>query len=249
MALSLIVKGFFMNMFQLFFSKVVGVLFALLLSGMVFGVTTYAQETIIGFGDSITTGSPFLRGSGNGRRLGGYEPKLEKLLNDADNPSIILNYGVGGEQTPEGVNRIDSVLSSHTARYILIMEGTNDQWRGVSAQTTAFNIGVMIDKSKASQIIPIIGTLTPASRDINQEIPRKYNPAITKVVRAKNAQWVDHYSALIEDWENLEYDSVHPNDDGYEALANSWFNKIISLSDSSSSSGCFIATSKFSGNN
>jgi lysophospholipase L1-like esterase len=243
------VKGFFMNMFQLFFNKVIGVLFGLLLSGMVFGVTTYAQETIIGFGDSITTGSPFLRGSGNGRRLGGYEPTLEKLLNDAGLSSIVLNYGVGGEQTPEGVNRIDSVLSGHAARYILIMEGTNDQWRGVSAQTTAFNISVMIDKSKANQTSPVIGTLTPASRDINQEIPRQYNPAIRNIIREKNVQWVDHYSLTVGNWENLEYDSVHPNEAGYEALANNWFNKINSLSDSSSSSGCFISTSKLSVNN
>ncbi len=39
---------------------------------------------IIAFGDSITKGTPYIdEEDGDGRRVGGYEPELEKLLGEA----------------------------------------------------------------------------------------------------------------------------------------------------------------------
>jgi len=185
---------------------------------------------IIGFGDSITCGWPYSELVGGGRQgYGGYEPFLELMLSDAGRESYAYNWGYAGETTPRGVNRIDSVLNSQESDYVLIMEGTNDQWYGISATTMAFNLGVMVDKCRASGTLPLLGNLTPADRDTSSQIPNLYNPAIADVAQQKNAILVDHYSAVVDRWGELAYDRVHPNIDGYEAIARTWFNTLHRL--------------------
>jgi lysophospholipase L1-like esterase len=188
---------------------------------------------IIGFGDSITAGRPYSELVGGGRpNYGGYEPPLVQLFTDDGFEADVYNWGVGGETTPEGVNRIDSVLSTQASDYVLIMEGTNDQWEGISEITTATNLEVMIDKCRAAGTIPILGNLTPADRDTGNQIPNVYNPAIAKMVTDKeisektDVELVDHYSAVIDRWGELHADPVHPNLEGYQAIAQTWFNSL-----------------------
>ena len=187
-------------------------------------------KKIIGFGDSITSGRPYSVFVGGGRQgYGGYEPVLEQLLSDAMRESYVYNWGYGGEDTRVGVNRIESVLNSQESDYVLIMEGTNDQWRGLSADTTAKNLGYMVDKCRAWGTIPILGNLTPADRDTSNQIPNIYNPAIADVAQQKDAIFVDHYSAVVDRWHELHYDSVHPNLEGYEEIAKTWYHTLVEL--------------------
>ena len=109
------------------------------------------------------------------------------------------------------------------------MEGTNDEWFGVSATTTAFNLGVMIDKCRANGTMPLLGNLTPADRDTTDNIPLVYNPLIANVAQQKNAILVDHYSAVVDRWDELDYDDVHPNYAGYEEIARNWHKALITL--------------------
>lgn len=196
---------------------------------------SYADEfkRIIAFGDSITAGRPYSDLIGAGRQgYGGYGPVLEQLLSDSSIKSYVYNWGWGGETTDRGVNRIDTVLASQNSDYVLIMEGTNDQWFGVSAQTTAFNLGIMIDKCLESGRIPLLGNLTPADRDENNQIPEYYNPAIADVAQQKDITLVDHYSAVVDNWDELRVPAnggVHPNYDGYEVLAQTWHDALVKL--------------------
>lgn len=225
----MIIKAIVMNIFCPFLNKVSAILLILFINTVVFSGNIYAQVKIIGFGDSITSGRPYSDADGEGREgYGGYEPVLKQLLSDAGKRAYVYNWGVGGEETTEGVGRIDSVLNSQESDYVLLMEGTNDQWRGVSSATTAFNLGVMIDKCRAEGTVPILGNLTPASRDTSNQIHNWYNPKIYNVAQAKDAIFVNHYSAVIDRWyDDLEYDSVHPNYDGYDAIAQNWFDTLI----------------------
>ncbi|MFZ3047564.1 MAG: GDSL-type esterase/lipase family protein, partial [Desulfatirhabdiaceae bacterium] len=95
---------------------------------------------VLGFGDSITVGYPYITSEGNGQRIGGYEPTLEANLNSAGGSWQVLNYGVFGQTTMEGLSRIDSVISGYAGAYILILEGTNDVWSGISYNTTVYNL-------------------------------------------------------------------------------------------------------------
>ena len=106
-----------------------------------------AAINIVGFGDSITKGSPYRLPSGNGCRCGGYNPILENLLKNDGLDAAVYNYGIGGEMTHEGLARIDSVLSKSRAHYVLLMEGTNDLLY-YSPTTVRNNLWAMVGRAR-----------------------------------------------------------------------------------------------------
>jgi len=91
-----------------------------------------AQTRYVAFGDSIT------EGVGDASGLG-YPPRLEDLLQGSDPGATVENAGVAGETTAEGLARVDSVLTGPPG-VLLVMEGTNDVSRSISAETALFNL-------------------------------------------------------------------------------------------------------------
>ncbi|TKB05744.1 GDSL-type esterase/lipase family protein [Desulforhopalus sp. IMCC35007] len=174
---------------------------------------------IIAFGDSIT--------SGTGSKTGGYPPRLQQIIERSGKPCTVYNQGVPSERTYQGIERIDEVLNTIPADAILIMEGTNDIRSGYPIQTTRLNLQLMIDKAKAKGVEPILATLTP-SNQANSEflIPKLYNPMIRKLAKDNNITLVDQFTAIEKKWPALNLDGIHPNDDGYFYLAETW-NKTV----------------------
>lgn len=194
-------------------------------------------ESMIGFGDSITQGVWMVEEPGDGRRVGGYEPLLEQLFSSVGRSVAVYNYGVGGESTlqalisdEESPRTIDSVLAGHNADYVLIMEGTNDFFFGISPYTTAFNLGVMVDRSRSYNVVPVLATLTPDTRGIDKDIPQT-NSYIRQKAAEKNVLLVDQYKALVGSWDSYTdpSDRLHPNEAGYMAMAKVWFESFLNL--------------------
>lgn len=189
--------------------------------------------SILAIGDSITVGYPYTypAKSGNGQRFGSYESYLESLLSQAGYPSAVYNWGVGGETTFGGVGRINAVLNSRHADFILIMEGANDLYSGISSNTTSINIGIMIDRALSKRVNPIIGTITPNSMTSGYDarISDNYNPKIISKALNKNVKIADQYTALRSQWNRLHSgDGLHPNMTGYHKMANTWHGRIVS---------------------
>ena len=194
-----------------------------------------AVDTIVTFGDSITAGY-------------GATPYSSFLQQKVGGKATVVNRGKGGEQTGNGVGRISSVLASDKPTYILIMEGANDAIWGVSSSTLKFNIGVMIDKSRAAGATPIVGNVTPNTREsLTVSIRYDYNPAISSIAAAKGVALVDAFGAVVNNWAGLSWDGLHPNAAGASILADQ-FNAALPYSSSGGDGGgggCFIATAAF----
>jgi len=199
-------------------------------------------EIIIGFGDSITKGTPYVEGrEGGGRRVGGYEPELEERYNTFIGPSVVYNWGVGGENTSQGMYRIDDVIELYDdVDYVLILEGVNDigLW---SYKSTIFNLTVMIKKSLNRGVKPVLATLTPAPKaagGLGENISTEYNPRIKELAVERAILFSDQYSPLIDNWDSLSDDGIHPNRDGYSIMAHTWFKALskplVTTSDASS---------------
>ncbi|MDH3403957.1 MAG: SGNH/GDSL hydrolase family protein [Acidobacteriota bacterium] len=96
------------------------------------------------FGDSITEGNTTFDPTG----LGGYPGRLPALI-DCDLPACkVVNKGKGGEETPEGVTRIEAILNTANWDVVLLMEGTNDVFNNTSNNTIEANLGIMDDKAR-----------------------------------------------------------------------------------------------------
>ena len=92
---------------------VISFLIAIIMDASVFASDANGFVEITGFGDSITSGRPYSDIIGGGREnYGGYEPFLKQLLNGANVVAYVYNWGFGGETTPVGLYRIESVLSA-----------------------------------------------------------------------------------------------------------------------------------------
>ncbi|MBN2408670.1 MAG: hypothetical protein JXE07_02945 [Candidatus Aminicenantes bacterium] len=189
----------------------------------------------IGFGDSITYGyidrlpAPEL----------GYPPRLDVILDQNFGPTEMINEGLGREKTPEGLIRIETVLDSHAAGSILIMEGTNDVINYyISMDTSLFNIKEMARKSLEAGVFPTITTIIPR-RDWVWSDPqvRTRQAYLNEQIRLLPAEL--HVSFVDMDRLFLEFpaedggllsllcnDFKHPSEKGYQFMAEAWFDEI-----------------------
>lgn len=183
---------------------------------------------IIAYGDSITQGYPYLQSPGNGTWFGGYEWILAWILKKKGSPASVLNHGWGGEDTAVGLSRLPLVLSYEPgADQVLIMEGTNDEWNGVSFQTTLHNLEAMLDVCLNAGVEPVISTLLPASRDPEHDIENFLNPGIRTMAANKGVRLCNPHDIFAHYASVLFVDGLHPNWLGYIVLAREWSNVLV----------------------
>ncbi|HEB50222.1 MAG TPA: hypothetical protein ENI89_06400 [Desulfobulbus sp.] len=197
-----------------------------------------AAELITAFGDSITEG--LCRGVCHG-----YFEVLDSMMDAAGRPVDIINGGLGGELTSQGVGRIDIFLADspdyslnnqcppqtqyngRRGRIILIMEGANDAIHGVSWSTTRDNLRFMIQKSKDAGVIPVLATITPDYKynmsDCNTGIIGAYNNAIRALASEENVVLADQCNATDQDWQYLTCEGLHPNYAGDQRISSTWY--------------------------
>ncbi|SHI05171.1 SGNH/GDSL hydrolase family protein [Desulfofustis glycolicus] len=210
-------------------------------TGTISPPTSDLSNNISAFGDSVTEGR------------GGFLPYSAYLQEIIGGCANVVNSGLGGEQTSGGVNRISNVLTNVRPSQILIMEGANDAFWGVSPSTVKFNLGVMIDKARSIGSVAVISTITPNTQNngIGATIASSYNPSIRALAAEKGVVLVDSYAQVAADWPALNYDGIHPNEAGAIRLAQG-FSAAVSCKGGSSGGGgggggggCFIATAAY----
>ena len=191
-----------------------------------------ATEKIIAFGDSITAGWPYQTYDGNGcYNCGGYEPYLQNFFVEAGRDAAVFNYGVPGEMTGDGYNRIDGVMASTFPEYVLLMEGTNDLTFYVDPGTVAYMVYMMAWRVVLWGGKPIVATITP---DTRYGLDWKNVGIANNWIRyyVQNDPWVclsDQSVSAQPYWGFTTYDGLHPNWWGYWVMAQTWYNDVTTL--------------------
>ncbi len=194
------------------------------------------RSSFVTFGDSITYGSM------NGPFQGvGYAPRLHDLLGDLFLDPVVINRGMPGENTWEAVSRIGPVLTENLALYLLLMEGTNDvSWLDYSLSTTAFNLRQILVTALDMGVFPFISTIPPRAGSRWKQIiinrTAELNGLIEDLAGELKIMLVDNggafldfppssggHEALISD------DNLHPNNLGYQVMAETWYQQIRRL--------------------
>lgn len=104
------------------------------------------------FGDSLTAGY----GADDGQS---YPDFLQKDLDQAGFRYRIVNEGISGNTTKDGVDRLPEVVALHPA--VVVLEfGGNDGLRGLKTQTTRANLARMIEALKASGAKVVLAGIT-----------------------------------------------------------------------------------------
>jgi len=196
-------------------------------------------QKILCFGDSVTLGVTLQSGDyDDGRRaeltmVEGYVPKLWRRLEERYGTGFdLVVEGVGGENTREALDRIDTMVRRHDPDLVLILTGIVD----VNVEVVRFpvvrsNIAEIMRIVQLRGKYPIIGTYPPVNPDgfrvFAIENVARLNDIIRQEAKGKNVMIADHETAAERGYIGQGSDGVHPNNIGYETMADTWFETIV----------------------
>jgi acyl-CoA thioesterase-1 len=174
---------------------------------------------VLAFGDSITAGV--------GADLsGGYPDILQDLLAAKGLPLEVTNAGVGGESVFTGADRLPATLDASTIvpGIVLVLEGINGL--GDDEESIESTLDALLDMVAAVRArggLPILGTLTPVKDpDTRGSAVAALNARIRQVAAQQGIRLADHQKAFGGNLGLLNADGLHPNDDGYQVMAETW---------------------------
>jgi acyl-CoA thioesterase-1 len=163
---------------------------------------------VLAFGDSITYGT----GASPGES---YPVVLARLSG-----RTVINGGVPGETSAEGLQRLPAALDEHHPALVLLCLGGNDFLRKLDERQTAENIRGMVRlaRERGVQVVLIgvpkpglLPSAPPFYREIAKELKVPCDDEVLKKILTDNA---------------LKADYIHPNGAGYKVLAETLFEQL-----------------------
>ncbi len=160
-----------------------------------------ANDIILAFGDSLTHGTGASADEA-------YPARLAQLSS-----RTVVNAGVPGETTAEGLQRLPALLDEHHPRLVLLCLGGNDMLRRLPEDETENNLRLMLQTLRASgaQVV-LIGVPEPK---IFGGAPDFYERLADEFALPYDG---DTLNTVLKD-NALKSDPIHPNAAGYEVIA------------------------------
>jgi acyl-CoA thioesterase-1 len=165
---------------------------------------------ILAFGDSLTYGA--------GASKSANYPNLLSTISHHK----VINAGVSGEITRQGLNRLPVLLDKYKPELLILIHGGNDMLRRVPQQETASNLKQMINQAKRRNIkvvmlgVPAPGLIWLSSAEIYEQVAEELNIPID----------LETIPNILGD-NSLKSDTLHPNSEGYQLMADNIFNLLV----------------------
>ena len=185
------------------------------------GIARDGAPLIVAFGDSLTAGprvDPQLN----------YPSQLQSLLDQGGYSYRVVNAGISGDTTAQGLSRLRNVIEMQP-RLVILEFGGNDGLRGLQLAGSRKNLESMIQQLKEAGITVVLAGM---------RIPPNYGPAYTEEFYRMYADLAArHDVALIPFFLdgvagkpdlNLG-DGIHPNAEGYRLVARLVFENLKPL--------------------
>ncbi len=159
------------------------------------------DDIVVAFGDSITFGT-------GAEPQESYPAVLEQMIGRR-----VINAGVPGEITAEGLSRLPQILESEKPALLILCHGGNDHLRQLKRGQAADNIREMIrlarQKGTAVALIAVPGfSLSVSPEPMYKDIAKEFKiPLEEKTL-----------SDILAD-NSLKSDYIHPDAAGYRRLA------------------------------
>lgn len=170
------------------------------------------DENIVFFGDSITEGY---------------------YVKEFFDEYRVVNSGISGNKTEDLINRIDRDLYDYNPSKVIIQIGTNDIRASIKDEDLIKNLKTIIKgirKNRKNANI-LIESIYPINREMDEEYWRDINPDynnkhiiklnkdIKKLCKSEHIKYIDIYSKLLDDNNNLKEvyskEGLHLTDLGY----------------------------------
>ena len=167
-------------------------------------------DVIIAFGDSLTAGY-------------GVDKKYSYPNVLANMTGLkVINEGVSGETTIQGLQRLANVLEKHSPKLVILLEGGNDVLQKVPELQIKANLAKMIQiiQNSGSAVL-LVGVpekkLFGSSLELYAELANEFNIPLEEDIIA------DLMKRL-----SMKSDYVHFNQQGYQAMADAIYKQLQS---------------------
>lgn len=180
-------------------------------------------NTIVCLGDSVT---------GIYYHTGGHRayPEMLELALKAAHPKAtvkVINAGISGNTTRDGLNRLDADVLKHNPDLVTISFGLNDMAR-VPIEEYRSNLEQLIDRCQAQKSQVVLCTPNAVINTDGRPITKlvEYCDVLRTVARNKNVAVCDQYATGEKlkqrapwTWRLTMSDAIHPNMDGHKRMA------------------------------
>jgi acyl-CoA thioesterase I len=158
-------------------------------------------KTIVAFGDSL------VQGVGASTKDTNFVSLLSARLG-----TKIINKGIGGYTTRDGLKRIDEVLK-HDPKLVILLLGGNDALRNIPQQETFQNLETIITKIQDSgSMVLLLGIQGGLLRD-------PYKVQFEALADKYQTAYVESVLSGLLGKKQYMFDTIHPNDAGYKIIA------------------------------
>ena len=171
------------------------------------------EVTILALGDSLFAGYGLAPGQS-------YPAHLETALKARGIPARIVNAGVSGDTTADGLARVDFVLNAMGRKPALaiISLGGNDMLRAVPPAETRKSLAAILAKLKAAKV-PVVLLQLLAAPNLGKDYADGFNPIYPQLAKQYEAVLVPFWLAPLQGHpELLQGDHIHPTLPGIDAL-------------------------------
>ncbi len=167
------------------------------------------QSVILAFGDSLTYGY------GVSQEFS-YPSQLAKKSG-----LVVINAGISGEISSDGLKRLPSFLK-YNPDLVILCHGANDILRRMPLDKTKINLLKMIELIRVNGAkVLLVGVPSFWVFGINT------HPLYKEVADESGVIYEDEIVAFVEADTSLKSDRIHPNELGYEMMADKFLTFII----------------------
>jgi acyl-CoA thioesterase I len=135
---------------------------------------TDPRPLLVCYGDSLTAGLGTEPGES-------YPDDLQGLLDAQGYKYRVVNQGISGDTTKDGLDRIERVMARHP-QVVVVEFGGNDGLRGLPLEQTQANISAMIERlQKSGAEVALAGITLPP--DYGQDYIARFNAMYTGMAK------------------------------------------------------------------
>jgi acyl-CoA thioesterase-1 len=165
---------------------------------------------ILAFGTSLVQGLGLAPGSE-------LPAVLQKKLNALGIRATVINAGVSGDTSADGLSRIDWSLADHPDAAIVEL-GSNDALRGIDPGETEKNIAAVLAKLAAAHV-PVLLLGMKAPRNLGPEYAARFDAIYPQLSRRYHVMLYPFVLDGVALNPKLnQADGIHPNPQGVQAI-------------------------------
>lgn len=169
--------------------------------------------TIVMLGDSLTAGYALMPDQA-------LPEIVERDLAGAGHKVFVINAGVSGDTTANGLARYDWSVKSAKPDILVVALGANDFLMGIPADIAAANLSFIIDKAKADGIKVVLAGLEPRFSQTTQYLQADYAGIYPELAKVYDVPFYEGFMRGV--WSEpdlLQADGLHPTAEGVEVMA------------------------------